>query len=410
LVEQGRIDEIIQAKPIELRAMVEEAAGLSLFKGRREISERKLERVRENLARVDDVLSEIERQLNFARRQAKKAEAYKIIRTELGELEQLAAARRIFEQREELASQLLREAELTQRASAASAGVEAAQQAADALGGSLTSLRERLANVERDLTSLRSAFGERARTRAFFERRLESLRELAPTHAARLLQLEIESTAARAARAFAGARLAREQRGDDGVGEARLIALRTTHREAEAALRQAERRVESLKDDLAELMREAAVSRGRLADLAGRGRRGTVAEARHRRGARRLCPGPRLSRRRLRRQHAAPQLFPPRRSDDRRRYRSPRQALARRLPDAPTALGGEAFEKVAVVSVLGVLAHALIEHMRVFSYSDAPALGLDAIENDGRRLSRACRRVLEKAPRPLGPSRLKVVV
>ena len=77
LIEQGRIEEIIQAKPHELRTMVEEAAGLSLFKGRREMSERKLERVKENLARVDDVLSEIERQLNFARRQAKKAEAYK---------------------------------------------------------------------------------------------------------------------------------------------------------------------------------------------------------------------------------------------------------------------------------------------------------------------------------------------
>jgi len=41
--------------------LVEEAAGLSLFKGRREMSERKLERVKENLARLDDVLAEIER-------------------------------------------------------------------------------------------------------------------------------------------------------------------------------------------------------------------------------------------------------------------------------------------------------------------------------------------------------------
>ena len=97
LIEQGRIEEIIQAKPHELRTMVEEAAGLSLFKGRREMSERKLERVKENLARVDDVLSEIERQLNFARRQAKKAEAYKLIRAELAELERLAAGRRLIE-------------------------------------------------------------------------------------------------------------------------------------------------------------------------------------------------------------------------------------------------------------------------------------------------------------------------
>ena len=78
--------------------MVEEAAGLSLFKGRREMSERKLDRVKENLARVDDVLSEIERQLNYARRQAKKAEAYKLIRTELTELERFAAGRRLFDQ------------------------------------------------------------------------------------------------------------------------------------------------------------------------------------------------------------------------------------------------------------------------------------------------------------------------
>jgi chromosome segregation protein len=103
LIEQGRIDEIIQAKPAELRVMVEEAAGLALFKGRRELSERKLERVRETLARVDDVLGEIERQLNFARRQAKKAEAYKLIRGELAELEKLAAARRLLEQGTELA-------------------------------------------------------------------------------------------------------------------------------------------------------------------------------------------------------------------------------------------------------------------------------------------------------------------
>src|SRR5229473_5399000 len=112
LVEQGRIEEIIQAKPQELRTLVEEAAGLALFKGRREMSERKLERVKENLARVDDVLSEIERQLSFARRQAKKAETYKIVKVELGELERYAAARRLIDQREELAFQTGRDAEL----------------------------------------------------------------------------------------------------------------------------------------------------------------------------------------------------------------------------------------------------------------------------------------------------------
>src|SRR5208282_5633012 len=117
-IEQGKIEEIIQAKPHELRSMIEEAAGLSLFKGRRELSERKLERVKENLARLDDVLSEIERQLAFARRQAKKAEAYKSIKLELGELERLAAARRLLAQYAELETHSGKSAELESEAGA----------------------------------------------------------------------------------------------------------------------------------------------------------------------------------------------------------------------------------------------------------------------------------------------------
>ncbi len=95
IIEQGKIEEIIHAKPEELRSLIEEAAGLSLFKGRRELSERKLERVKENLDRLNDVLSEIERQLAYARRQAKKAETYKILRQEADKLERLSAARRL---------------------------------------------------------------------------------------------------------------------------------------------------------------------------------------------------------------------------------------------------------------------------------------------------------------------------
>src|SRR6204780_5034434 len=144
LVEQGRIEEIIQAKPHELRTLVEEAAGLSLFKGRREMSERKLERVKENLARVDDVLSEIERQLNFARRQAKKAEAYKLIRAELSELERLAAARRLIELHADLAAESAREHELRENSEAARGAIEGAQSGAEEAGAALAIAREGL--------------------------------------------------------------------------------------------------------------------------------------------------------------------------------------------------------------------------------------------------------------------------
>jgi len=145
LVEQGRIEEIIQAKPHELRTLVEEAAGLSLFKGRREMSERKLERVEENLARVDDVLSEIERQLSFARRQAKKAETYKVVKTELGELERYSAARRLIDQREELALQTTRVTELKSALENARAGAAAIREQVEAAADLTAAYPERTA-------------------------------------------------------------------------------------------------------------------------------------------------------------------------------------------------------------------------------------------------------------------------
>jgi len=269
LIEQGRIEEIIQAKPHELRTMVEEAAGLALFKGRREMSERKLERVKENLTRVDDVLSEIERQLNYARRQAKKAEAFKLIRAELTELERLAAARRLFDQRAGLQTQTARESELRQRIEALRTVIGTAQEQSGQLTEELAASRNDLATTRRELDNLRAAFEERARTRTFLERRITAIIELEPDLTARLADLETRATASRAARAATASRYARELNRRDGGSETALQKLREEHHAAEQAQRVSERHTEQLKDELSDLIREAAVIRGRLADLSG---------------------------------------------------------------------------------------------------------------------------------------------
>jgi chromosome segregation protein len=83
MIEQGRVDHLINAKPEEIRLLVEEAAGVSLFRSRRIAAERKLERTQENLSRVADLLRELERQLGSLRRQAKKAEQYRALHDEL---------------------------------------------------------------------------------------------------------------------------------------------------------------------------------------------------------------------------------------------------------------------------------------------------------------------------------------
>ena len=83
IIEQGRVEALINAKAQEIRAFVEEAAGVSLYRSRRLAAERKLERTRENLSRVSDLLHEMDRQLGALRRQAKKAEQYKALQDEL---------------------------------------------------------------------------------------------------------------------------------------------------------------------------------------------------------------------------------------------------------------------------------------------------------------------------------------
>ena len=83
IIEQGRVEHLISAKADEIRVLLEEAAGVSLYRNRRLAAERKLERTRDNLTRVADLLSEMERQSGALRRQAKKAAQYQALQEEL---------------------------------------------------------------------------------------------------------------------------------------------------------------------------------------------------------------------------------------------------------------------------------------------------------------------------------------
>lgn len=87
IVEQGKIDFIINAKPEERRILIEEAAGITKYKDRKNAALRKMEATEQNLLRLQDVIGEVRRQLNSLNRQAKKAERYKEYREEMRTLE-----------------------------------------------------------------------------------------------------------------------------------------------------------------------------------------------------------------------------------------------------------------------------------------------------------------------------------
>ena len=76
IIGQGKVEEIMSAKPEDRRTIFEEATGIAKFKSRKNESERKLERTRENLIRYIDILTEIENQLGPLERQAAKAKEF----------------------------------------------------------------------------------------------------------------------------------------------------------------------------------------------------------------------------------------------------------------------------------------------------------------------------------------------
>ncbi len=77
IIEQGMISRIVDAKPEELRTFLEEAAGVSKYRERRKETESRLEDTRENLARVDDVLQELTKQLEHLEGQAQVAARFR---------------------------------------------------------------------------------------------------------------------------------------------------------------------------------------------------------------------------------------------------------------------------------------------------------------------------------------------
>jgi chromosome segregation protein len=266
IIPQGKVEEIIQAKPLDLRALVEEAAGLALFKERRELSERKLARVKENLARVDQVLGEIERQLALVRRQAKKAETYRQLKAELEELERRCAARRIANARAELEQAAAVKARLKQDVEQARANRAKAAAAVERFHQQLSQLDQELAANAKESESLSHAVAERERMRQFLARRRAELEEMAPRVAARKSALAEKAAVSRQACAQLERELALAPAPDER-GEAELSAAEAEFGCARAELERQESLTEQLRDELSEALREAAAVRSQIAEL-----------------------------------------------------------------------------------------------------------------------------------------------
>ncbi|MEW5741235.1 MAG: chromosome segregation protein SMC [Myxococcota bacterium] len=97
IIEQGRVGQIVSARPEDRRTFIEEAAGVTKYKSRRRAAERKLEYTQQNLLRVNDIVAELGKRLDSLERQAKKAEKYKRLKAEMRDIELHASSHRWLE-------------------------------------------------------------------------------------------------------------------------------------------------------------------------------------------------------------------------------------------------------------------------------------------------------------------------
>jgi len=193
IIEQGRIGQVLSSKPTDRRGIIEEAAGVTKYKTKRRLAEAKLEGSKLNLARVNDIVVEIEKQLASLKRQASKARRYAELREQMrGLIRQLLGSKaRELDVEAERLEHLLRDAAVTE------------QQESETLHA-LESEQERLSTrnyeLETELRQNQNLLGQtaleldRAENRIGFNR--EQMKELGAR--AQLLAGEIEQTSRQA--------------------------------------------------------------------------------------------------------------------------------------------------------------------------------------------------------------------
>ncbi|MFC0306825.1 AAA family ATPase, partial [Rhizorhabdus histidinilytica] len=258
LVSQGRIAAVIAAKPAERRQMLEEAAGIAGLHVRRKDAEQKLRATETNLARLDDLIADMENRTASLRRQARAAERYKALSEQI----RLAEARLIYSRwRDAAAAAEAARKEATAAETAVAQATDAqraiaekqaeaarkvgdARQAAQTARERSTGLAHRLATLTGELESVRRRISDIAQSRDTLSRDRAREDRLAIDAAAALSALaEEEKELARRIEEATVRQAAIDGQVRDAETEAREAELAVAKAQAAHAAEQADMRV-----------------------------------------------------------------------------------------------------------------------------------------------------------------------
>ncbi|MFE2228216.1 AAA family ATPase [Streptomyces kronopolitis] len=266
IVGQGQLDSVLHADPMGRRAFIEEAAGVLKHRKRKEKALRKLEAMKANLARVQDLTEELRRQLKPLGRQAAVARRAAVIQADLRDARLRLLADDLVTLRRALRAEIADEAALKERKQSAEARLRDARQREAALEEEVRTLTPRLQRAQRTWHEL-SQLAERVRgTISLAEARVKSASAAPPDErqgrdpqemereAVRIREQEAELTAA-----LEAASRALEDTVEHRAGLERQLA------DEERRLRDVARAIADRREGLARLSGQVTAARGRAA-------------------------------------------------------------------------------------------------------------------------------------------------
>lgn len=177
MIQQGQVDRILQAKPEEIREILEEAAGTMVYKRRRDDALKKLERTQENLARIEDIVVELERQQGTLKSQMEKARSWQEMTADLKREElslfahnyhfyhdQLQEIEGVLKDQTSGEADLIAQiAKLESRQDELQNAIDAADPGLEGLRESVSSIREQIARAESIITTADAKVEERGK-------------------------------------------------------------------------------------------------------------------------------------------------------------------------------------------------------------------------------------------------------
>lgn len=256
IVGQGKLSEILESRPEERRAFIEEAAGILKHRRRKEKAQRKLAGMQGNLDRLQDLTKELRRQLGPLARQAEVARRAQTVQADLRDATFRLAADDLQRRRTELSDVDTARANLTRQLAEATDARDELARSVDELNARVEELSPRADQAQQRWFAL-SALGERSRaTQRIATDRVRSLTSAAPTHTGPDPE-EIERQAEEAA--------AKETEQSEAVDKAKAALEAAT-----AALAEKEKVAQDLEAEHLRQVRAVADRREGLARLAGK--------------------------------------------------------------------------------------------------------------------------------------------